>query len=239
MIGSLRQTRIREEQMRKTARPTLEGLFAHIEEGKIKELPIILKCDVDGSGEVLQRSLQDLSTDKVKVRSIRVGIGAITESDILLAGSSGAIVIGFNVRPERGAQDLAVKEAVDIRLHNVIYNVTKEIHDAMVGLLDPTFREEFLGRAEVRETFKVPKAGLVAGCLVVEGRVPTGSDVRLLRDNTVVYQGKIGSLRRFKDEASEVREGFECGIGLDQFNDVKKGDVIEAFHTEKVVPQSL
>jgi translation initiation factor IF-2 len=239
MIGSQRQTRLREERMKRAARPTLDGLFQQIQEGQIKELSLILKSDVQGSSEVLQKSLRDLSTDKVKVRLLHAGIGAITESDVLLATSSGAIVIGFNVRPERSATELAEKEGVDIRFHNVIYNVTKEIQDAMVGLLDPTLQENFLGRAEVRDTFKVPKAGLVAGCYVTDGKVPSGSQVRLLRDSTVVYEGKIASLRRFKEDTSEVREGYECGIGLERFQDVKVGDVIEAFQIEKIAAQSL
>ncbi|MGD8377289.1 MAG: translation initiation factor IF-2 [Acidobacteriota bacterium] len=238
-IMSLRQNRRREERTRRASRPTLEGLFEKIKKDEVKELPIVLKCDVQGSAEVLRKSLEELGSDKVKVRVLSSAIGGITETDVLLASSSGAIVVGFHVRPERSAQALAEKEGVDIRLHNVIYNVTKEIEDAMLGLLEPTLREDFLGRAEVRETFKVPKAGMVAGCYITEGRVPAGSEVRLLRDHTVVYEGRIASLRRFKDDASEVREGYECGIGLERFNDVKVGDVIEAFKVEKVMPQTL
>ena len=239
MIMSLRQLRQREEEMEKAARPSLDSLFQQINEGKMKELNVILKTDVQGSAEVLRSSLEKLSTNKVKVRILSAAVGAITETDVLLATSSGAVIVGFHVRPEPGARDLAAKEGVDVRLHDVIYNVTQEVQDAMVGLLEPTFREEFLGRAEVRETFKVPKIGLIAGCFINEGKVPRGSEVRLLRDNTVVYTGKISSLRRFKDDAQEVREGFECGIGLERFNDVKKGDVIEAFRVETVIPQSL
>jgi len=239
MIGSLRQVRQRDANMKRSDRPTLDRLFQQIEEGKIKELPIILKCDVQGSVEVLEKSLRDLTTPKVKVRILHAAIGAITETDVLLAGSSGAIIIGFNVRPERGARELAEQEGVDLRLHSVIYHVTKEITDAMVGLLEPTLREEFLGRAEVRDIFKVPKAGMVAGCYISEGRVPSGAEVRLLRDRAIVYQGKISSLRRFKDDASEVRQGFECGIGLERFNDVKKGDIIEVFRIEKIAAQLL
>jgi translation initiation factor IF-2 len=236
---SLRQSRLREEQLRRGARPSLDRLFQQIEDGKIKELPIILKCDVQGSVEVLHKSIQDLGSDQVKVRILHAAIGAITESDILLASSSGAIVVGFHVRPERGARELAEKEAVDIRLYDVIYQVTEEIRAAMLGLLEPTLREDFLGRAEVRETFKIPRAGMIAGCYIVEGRVPAGAEVRLLRDNTVVYEGRISSLKRFKDDAAEVREGFECGIGLERFHDLKKGDVIEAYRIEKVAPQAL
>jgi translation initiation factor IF-2 len=158
---------------------------------------------------------------------------------VLLASSSQAIIIGFNVRPERSAAVLAEKEGVEIRLHSIIYKVSQEIEDAMVGLLDPTLKEEFLGRVDVRETFKVPKAGTIAGCYVTDGKVPSGSEVRLLRDSVVVYEGKISSLRRFKEDTSEVREGFECGIALERFQDIKKGDVIEAFRVEKIAAQSL
>lgn len=239
LIGSQRATRIREEKTRRASHPSLEGLFEHLEAGEVKELPLILKCDVQGSIEVLTKSLLDLSTAQVKVRLVHTGVGAITESDVLLATSSQAIITGFNVRPERGATELAEKEGVDVRLHNVIYRVTKEIEEAMVGLLDPTLKEEFLGRAEVRDTFKVPKAGLVAGCYVTDGKFPSGSEVRLLRDNVVVYEGKISTLRRFKEDTSEVREGFECGIALERFQDIKHGDIIEAFRIQTIAAQSL
>jgi translation initiation factor IF-2 len=232
----------REEQAKNRAlgakggRLTLESLQAQIAEGGMKELPIIIKADVQGSAEVLADTLTKLSDDKVKIRIIHSGVGAINESDVLLASASNAIVIGFNVRPDRNAQDIAERERVDIRLHSVIYNVTDEMKKAMAGLLEPTFKEVRIGTAEVRNVFKVPKVGAVAGCLVTEGRITRAGEVqaRLLRDHVVVFEGKISSLRRFKDDVSEVKSGFECGIGLERFNDIKTGDVLEVFTMERV-----
>jgi translation initiation factor IF-2 len=220
----------------KGGRLTLESLKEQIAEGSVKELPIIIKADVQGSTEVLADSLLKLSDDRVKIRIIHSGVGAISEFDVLLASASNAIVIGFNVRPDRNAADVADRESVDIRLHSVIYNVTEEIKKAMEGLLEPTFKEARLGAAEVRELFKVPKIGTIAGCIVTDGRITRSGDsqARLLRDNVVVFEGRISSLRRFKDDVSEVKAGLECGIGLDRYNDLKVGDVIEVFVVEKV-----
>ncbi|HEV8582016.1 MAG TPA: translation initiation factor IF-2 [Thermoanaerobaculia bacterium] len=218
------------------ARMSLDQLFNRIQEGEVKELPVILKADVQGSVEVLREALGKASTDKVKVVVLHTGVGAISTNDVLLASASKAVVIGFNVRPERSAVELAEKEGVEIRLHTVIYELIDELRNAMTGLLEPTFREVASGRAEVRDTFKVPKAGTIAGCHVVEGVIPRSASVRLLRDNRVIYEGKIASLRRFKDDVSEVRTGFDCGIGLERFQDVKPGDVIEAFTREEVAP---
>ncbi len=205
-----------------------------MEAGEVKELPIIIKTDVGGSAEVLTETLQKLSNEKVKVRVIHSGVGAINESDVLLASASNAIIVGFNVRPERNASALAEQEKVDIRLHTIIYNLTDEIKRAMSGLLEPVFREVYKGKAEVRETFRITKVGNVAGCQVMDGVITSKSEVRLLRDNVVVYTGKVGSLRRFKDDVSEVKSGMECGIALENYSDVKQGDVIEAFVTERV-----
>jgi len=220
----------------KGARLTLESLQAQIAEGGMKELPIIIKADVQGSAEVLADTLAKLSDEKVKIRIIHSGVGAVNESDVLLASASNAIIIAFNVRPDRNAEEIATRERVDIRQHSVIYNVTDEIKKAMTGLLEPTFKEKRIGIAEVRDTFKVPKFGTIAGCLVTEGRITRSGDTqaRLLRDNVVVYEGKIGSLRRFKDDVSEVKTGFECGIGFERFNDIKVGDIIEVFVMERV-----
>jgi translation initiation factor IF-2 len=220
----------------KGGRLTLESLKDQIAEGGMKELPLIVKADVQGSAEVLADTLAKLSDEKVKIRIIRAGVGAINESDVLLASASNAIIIGFNVRPDRNAQDVAEREQVDVRLHSVIYNVTEEIKKGMAGLLEPTFKEVRVGSAEVREVFKVPKVGAIAGCMVTEGRITRAGETqaRLLRDNVVVHEGKIGSLRRFKDDVSEVKSGFECGIGLANYNDVKVGDVIEVFSMERV-----
>jgi translation initiation factor IF-2 len=233
-IVSFRQQKEREKAMAASSKVSLEQLFAKIQEGKIKDLPIILKADVSGSMEVLSQALTRLSNDKVKVSLLHSGVGAININDVLLASASGAIIVGFNVRPEKKAADEAEKAGVEIRLHTVIYNVTDEIKKAMEGLLDPTLKEVARGRAEVRNTFKVPKFGVVAGCYVTEGVIPRSAQLRLLRDNRVVYEGKVGSLRRFKDDVSEVKQGFECGIGLDRYQDVKVGDIIEAFQVEKV-----
>jgi translation initiation factor IF-2 len=238
-IGTLRQLKLRDSQLAKTARLTLEHLHEQLKAGAVKELPLILKADVQGSVEVLSETLSKLGKDKVKVKTIHKGTGAITETDVLLASASNAIIIGFNVRPERKASDLAQHEGVDIRLHTIIYNVTDEIKKAMVGMLDLQVKETYQGTAEVRDTFKVPKVGMVAGCYITDGKVSRNAQVRLLRDNVVVYEGKVASLKRFKDDASEVRTGFECGIGLENFNDIKTGDVIEAYVIEKVAPESL
>jgi len=238
-IGALRQQRLREEALQKSSRLTLDHLFQKIQEGVVKELSLIVKADVQGSVEALVKILTDLSSPKVKVRVTHASTGAITESDILLAATTNSIVIGFNVRPEKKAAELAEKEEVDIRHHNVVYNVASEIKAAMVGMLEPTFQEVPLGRAEVRNTFKVPKFGIVAGCMVIEGRIVRNADVRLLRDHVVIYTGKASSLRRFKDDVGEVKSGYECGIGLERFSDIKPGDVIEAFKVEKVVGKEL
>jgi translation initiation factor IF-2 len=220
----------------KGGRLTLESLQAQIAEGSIKELPIIIKADVQGSAEVLADTLQKLSDERVKIRIVHAGVGAVNESDVLLASASNAVIIAFNVRPDRNAEDIAERERAEIRQHSVIYNVTDEMKKAMAGLLEPTFKEVRLGIAEVRNTFKVPKYGTIAGCLVTEGRITRSGDsqARLVRDNVVVYEGKIGSLRRFKDDVSEVKAGFECGIGFERFNDIKIGDVIEVFVMERV-----
>ena len=218
------------------SRLTLESLQEKLSEEGSKELPLIIKADVQGSAEVLADTLAKLSDDKTRIKIIHSAVGAINESDVLLATASNAIIIGFNVRPDRNAADVAEREKVDIRQHSVIYHVTDEIKKAMAGLLEPTFKETRIGTAQVRETFKVPKVGTIAGCMVTDGRITRQGDAqaRLLRDNVVVWEGKLASLKRFKDDAGEVKSGFECGIGLHNFNDVKVGDVIEVFQMERV-----
>ena len=236
-IATFRQMQAKEKALgAKGARLTLESLQAQIAEGGVKELPIIIKADVQGSAEVLADTLTKLTDEKVKIRIIHSGVGAINESDVLLASASNAIVIGFNVRPDRNAGEIADRESVDIRQHSVIYNVTDEMKKAMAGLLEPTLKEVRIGSAAVRDTFKTPKFGTIAGCMVLDGRIARSGDTqaRVLRDNVVIFEGKIGSLRRFKDDVSEVKAGFECGIGFDKFNDIKVGDVIEAFVVERV-----
>jgi translation initiation factor IF-2 len=238
-IGAFRQQKLRQEAMAKTSRLTLDHLYQQITEGNVRELPLVVKADVQGSIEALTKTLQDLPSDKVKVKVIHAGSGAITPTDVLLASASNAIIVGYNVRPERSAQELAEQEKVDIRLHSIIYDITNEIKAAMVGMLEPESKEVYLGRAEIRQLFKVPKVGVVAGCMVSDGRILRTADVRLLRDNVVVFTGKLLSLKRFKDDASEVKQGYECGIGLANFNDIKIGDVIEAFRIEKVAAKTL
>jgi len=236
MIGQLRQEKAREAAQAGSSRMSLDQLFQKMQAGTVKELNIILKADVQGSVEVLNDTVRKLSTDEVKVAIIHSSVGAISTNDVLLASASDAIIVGFNVRPERNAADLAEKEGVDIRLYTVIYNLVDEIKSAMTGLLEPKFEEKFQGRAEVRNTFKVPKAGTIAGCMVVDGVIPRTASVRLLRDNRVIFEGKIASLRHFKNDVSEVRQGFECGIAIERFQDIKIGDVIEAFKVEKLEP---
>ena len=238
-ISDYREQKAREAALAKSSRVSLEGLAEQMKTAGTKELNIILKGDVHGSVEVLSDLLSKLSNDKVRLKVLRSGVGAITESDVLLASASNAIIIGFNVRPERKAQELAEQEKVDIRLHSIIYELQDEIKRAMSGLLEPTIKETYQGRAEVLETFRIPKVGTVAGCRVSDGLIKRDNEVRLLRDNVVVFKGKIGSLRRFKDDASEVRNGMECGISIANYADIKIGDVIEAFVTERIAAEVI
>ena len=233
-IALHRQAKLREAALAKSARLTLEQLHEQLAAGDVKELPLIIKADVQGSVEVLADTLSKLSTEKVKVKVIHAGVGAITETDVLLASASNAVIIGFSVRPERKALGLAQLEKVDIRLHTIIYNVTDEIKKAMTGLLAVTVKEVTLGRAEVRDTFRISKVGTIAGCAVQDGKITREAKIRLLRDNVVTYEGRVRSLRRFKEDVPEVKTGMECGLALENFNDVKIGDVIEAFVTERV-----
>jgi len=236
-IVAFRQTKAKEMQAQSASRLSLDQLFSKIQQGEIRELPIIIKADVQGSVEVLRDSLTKIGTEEVKIRVIHTGTGAITLSDVLLASASNAIIIGYNVRPEPKARELAEKEKVDIRVHTIIYNIVSEVKSALEGLLRPTLKEVFLGSAEVRDTFKIPKVGTIAGCYVVSGKINRNAPVRLVRDNVVIYEGKISSLKRFKEDAGEVKEGFECGVGLENYNDVKVGDYIEAYTIEKIARQ--
>ena len=236
-IAMLRQNQAKQKTLgEKGGRLTLESLQQQIAEDGTKELPIIVKADVQGSAEVLADALSKLGDDRVKVRLISSGVGAITEGDVVFATASNAVIIGFNVRPDRNAAAMAIREQIDIRLHRVIYDITDEIKKAMAGLLEPTVKEIQIGAAEVREVFKVPKFGAAAGCIVKEGKITRAGDTqaRLLRDNVVIHEGRIGSLRRFKDDASEVTHGLECGIAFERYADIKVGDVIEVFTLEKI-----
>jgi translation initiation factor IF-2 len=241
-ISQHRQMLSRQAALLQTTKRGIEALG----ESEVKELLVIIKADVQGSVEVLKSTLQKLSTDRVKVKVIRSGVGAITESDVLLgsatqagSSSSAVVIIGFNVRPEARAADVAKQEDVDIRLHSIIYKVEEEIRAAMIGMLEAIEKEKILGKAAVREVFRVPKAGTVAGCMVIDGLIRRNARARLIRDGVVSWEGNIASLRRFKDDVSEVREGFECGISLENFNDVKVGDQIEAYVVERVAATEL
>src|SRR5580693_777269 len=236
-IVEFRQGKLREATLAKSAgaRITLDQLHEQLRAGEVKELPLVIKADVQGSVEVLSEMLPKLSDDRVTLKIIHASIGAVTENDVLLASASGAIIVAFNVRPDRKASDLAQREGVEIRPHSVIYEVSDEIKKAMTGLLEPVFKETHLGRAEVRDTFRVKGVGMIAGCYVVDGILKRDADVRVLREGVVIYTGKISSLRRFKDDVNEVRSGFECGASVSNFNDIKVGDVLECFHMQKLI----
>jgi len=233
-IAQYRKMKEREAQLAKSSRVSLEGLAEQIRQAGVKDLALIIKGDVTGSVEVLADSLIRMSTEKVRVKVIHSGVGSITESDVLLATASNAIIIGFNVRPERKAAELAQQEDVEIRLHSIIYELQDEMRLAMLGLLEPTYKENYMGRAEVLNIFKIPKVGTIAGCRVQDGVIRRDAEVKVMRDGTQIFKGKIGSLKRFKDDAREVTNGMECGIGIANYGDLKEGDVIEAFSTEKM-----
>jgi translation initiation factor IF-2 len=233
-IVGFRQLKLRERAMASSSKIKLEDLSKAIADGQLKELPLVVKADVQGSVEAVSDQLMKIPQEKIKLRIIRSGAGAISEGDVLLAAASNAVVIGFNVRPERKAQELADRDKVEIRLYTVIYDAVDEMKKALEGLLEPSIKEVRLGAAEVRDTFKISKIGTIAGSYVTDGRVNRQAQVRLLRDNVVIHTGKVSSLKRFKDDASEVKAGNECGIGLAGYNDIKPGDVIEFFTTEKV-----
>lgn len=233
-IADRRAIKHRQSEIGANTRVTLDDLYNHIKEGEMKELHVIIKADVQGSAEALKGSLAKIDVEGVRVKIIHSGAGAITESDIILASASNAIVIGFNVRPEPQAEYTIAQEKVDVRMHTIIYNIIDEIEQAMKGLLDPVYKEAVIGHAEVRNIFKVTKVGAIAGCMVIDGKIQRNAEARIIRDSIVVYTGKIDSLKRYKDDAKEVAQGFECGITLDRFNDIKEGDIIEAFVMETV-----
>ena len=233
-VSQHRQSKQRETDLSKTSKVSLDQLFAKMQEGVVEELSVIVKADVQGSVEAVRDALEKLSTDACRLNVLHTGVGGISESDITLATASNAIVLGFNVRPETKAKTLAEVEKVDIRLYSVIYDAVNDIRDAMEGLLAPTLQEKELGRVEVRNTFHVSRVGTIAGCYVVDGKIVRNAQTRLVRDNVVVWQGKLSSLKRFKDDAKEVGLGYECGIGLEKYNDIKVGDIIEVFEIEEV-----
>ncbi|HRV33754.1 MAG TPA: translation initiation factor IF-2, partial [Anaerovoracaceae bacterium] len=228
-IAENRKLKQRQEVLARNASITLEQLFSQIEEGEVKELNLILKADVQGSVGALEQSLEKLQNENVKVKILHSGVGTVTESDVMLASTSNAVIIGFNVRPSTAVSSMAEQEGVEIRTYRIIYEIIDDIEAAIKGMLDPVFKEVVMGKIEVRETFKVPGAGIVAGAYVTEGKIARNAKVRLVRDGIVIHEGSISSLRRFKDDVREVATGYECGIGLDKFNDIKEGDIIEAF----------
>jgi translation initiation factor IF-2 len=236
-IAQYRKMKEREAQLAKSSRVSLEGLAEQIKQAGVKDLNLILKGDVQGSVEVLADSLEKMSTEKVRVRVLHSGVGAITESDVLLASASNAVIIGFNVRPDRKSAEVAERENVEIRLHSIIYELQDEITKAMYGLLEPVFKENYAGRAEVLNVFKITKVGQIAGCRVTDGLIRRDQQVRLLREGTEVWKGRIASLKRFKDDVSEVRQGVECGIDLAGHKDIRVGDIIESFTTETLAAE--
>ncbi len=235
-LSNLKIQRKRESVLSQKPRITMEDLHQQIVEGKIQELNLIIKADVQGSIQAVQEAFNKLETDKVRVKIIHDAVGGITESDILLASASNALIIGFNVRPTFKAETMAAQEKVDVRLYSIIYDAIEDIQKALEGLLEPTFREKIMGRAEVRKVFSMPKIGVIAGCQVISGILERNSKARLVRDNVVVYEGKIQSLRRFKDDVKEVASGYECGLALDKYQDLKQGDIVEPFVLEEVAP---
>jgi len=236
-ISSIRQDKLRTRQLSQTNRVTLDDLYRRISAGEVKDLNLVIKADVQGSVQALWDAIAKLESEKVRLRLIHGSTGAITESDIMLASASNAIVIGFSVRPIPKAAELAVQEHVDVRLYTVIYEAISDVEKAMVGLLKPTYTEKMLGRAEVRMLFHISRVGAIAGCQVREGVIRRNASARVLRDNVVVHEGRVGSLRRIKEDVEEVTAGFECGIGLGRYQDIKEGDVIESFLLEEVAPR--
>ena len=223
----------KEEQFKQFQKVTLDNLFSSINEGELKELNIIVKADVQGSVEAVRQSLEKLSNDEVKVKVIHGGVGAVSESDVMLAAASNAIIVGFNVRPDSVAESIAERDGVDMRMYRIIYDCIEEISDAIKGMLAPKYRKVTLGKAEVRNVFKLSSAGMIAGSYVLDGKITRNSQIRVVRDGIVVSEDSIASLKRFKDDVKEVQSGYECGIGLEKFNDIKEGDILEAFVMEE------
>jgi translation initiation factor IF-2 len=235
-LSEKRTVKRRESELKKIAKVSLEDLFSQIQEGEVKDLNIIIKADVQGSVEALRESLQKLENQEVRVQVIHGGVGAINESDVMLASASNAIIIGFNVRPELNARKMAERETVEIRQYRVIYEAIEHVKAAMTGMLEPEFKEVILGQAEVRNLFKVSRLGTIAGCHVVEGKITRNADIRIIRDGIVVHEGKMETLKRFKDDVREVGTGYDCGILMEKFNDYKEGDIIEAYTMKQVLP---
>ena len=233
-IADRRKRRKIEADRRKTSAMSLEDISMQIESGEIKEIPIIIKADVQGSAEAVRSSMEKLEVEGVKVNVIHSTAGAISESDIMLASASNAMIIGFNVRPDANIRKKAEESGVEIRLHNIIYKATEEMELAMKGMLEPVYEEVVIGQAEIRQTYKASKIGNIGGCMVTDGKLTAGCSIRLIRDGIVIYTGKLGSLKRFKDDAREVLSGYECGITIENYNDIKVNDIIEAYEEQEV-----
>jgi translation initiation factor IF-2 len=238
-VSAHRMQKARAKELAQSTRMSLESLFEQIEDGEVKDLNLIIKADVHGSIEALKESLGKLSTNEVKINVVHSATGTVTESDVSLASVSNAIILGFNVRPETKVRNMAKEESVDMRFYDIIYDAIKDLKDAMVGMMESTFEEKVLGIAEVIDTFFIPKKGTVAGCIVREGKIIRGERVRLLRDGVIIFDGNISSLKRYKDDAKEVTHGYECGIGIENFNDVKVGDKIDCYMFEEIKPTML
>lgn len=238
-MAEVRKEKLKNESLNARHRVSLEDLYSQIKDGSVKELDIVVKADVQGSVEAIRQSLEKLSTDDVKVRVIHGAVGAITETDISLATASNAIVIGFNVRPDSNAVSAAEKDGVDVKTYRIIYDAIEDVKSAMIGMLEPEYKEVVLGKAEVRETYKISNVGTIAGCYVLDGKITRNADIRVIRDGIVVFESTLGSLKRFKDDAKEVRSGYECGLSVEKFNDLKEGDIIEAYTMEAIVRKEL
>jgi translation initiation factor IF-2 len=233
-VSEYRQRKDREAQQVRSARGTMEQMFEKIQAGEARELPVVVKADVQGSVEALVGTLEKLGNDDVKIRVLHAAVGGINESDITLAKASDAVIIGFNVRANPQAREMARRDGIEIRYHSIIYAVADEMKQMLSGMLEPTYKETFIGYAQIREVFNITKVGKVAGCMVTEGIVKRGAKVRLLRDDVVVHEGSLGQLKRFKDDVREVREGYECGMSFENYNDIQSGDVIECYEMEEV-----
>ena len=238
-MAEARKDKIKNETLNASHRVSLEDLYSQIKEGTVTELAIIVKADVQGSVEAIRQSLEKLSTDDVKVRVIHGAVGAITETDITLATASNAIVIGFNVRPDSNAIAASEREKVDVKTYRIIYDAIEDVKSAMVGMLEPEYKEVVLGKAEVRETYKISNVGTIAGCYVLDGKILRNSDIRVIRDGIVIFESSLASLKRFKDDVKEVAAGYECGLSVEKFNDIKEGDIIESFKIEAIKRKEL
>ena len=238
-MAETRKQKIKDESFHSANRVSLEDLYSQIQEGTVKELGIIVKADVQGSVQAIKQSLEKLSTEDVKVRVIHGGVGAITETDVTLATASNALLIGFNVRPDSNATVIADKEGVEIKTYRIIYDAIEDVKSAMIGMLDPEYKEVVNGKAEVRMVYKISNIGTIAGCYVTDGKIIRNSEVRVIRDGIVIFESTLASLKRFKDDAKEVNTGYECGLSVEKFNDLKEGDVIESFSMQAIERKQL